>query len=62
VNFFEHQRQARRSTRLLIALFILAVLVISALIGGLVWYYNTSKYSHMLNLGEGLGALTWGII
>jgi len=62
VNFFEHQRQARRSTRLLIALFILAVLVISSLIGGLAWYYNTSKYSHMLNLDEDLGALTWGII
>jgi len=62
VNFFEHQKQARRSTRLLIALFILAVLVISALIGGLVWYYNAHRASHTLNLGEDLSALTWGVI
>jgi len=62
MNFFEHQRQARRSTYLLIALFILAVLVISALIGGLVWYYNAHRASHALNLGEDVTALTWGVI
>jgi len=62
VNFFEHQRQARRSTRLLIVLFMLSVLIIAGLIGGLVWYYNAYRASYALNLGEDLGALTWGFI
>jgi len=39
MNFFEHQRQARRSTRLLVLLFVLAVLVIAALVGALTWYF-----------------------
>jgi len=47
MNFFEHQRQARRSTRLLIALFALAVIATSALIGGLVWLLN-------VKMGEGM--------
>jgi len=47
VNFFKHQQQARRSTRLLVVLFILAVLVIAALVGVVGWFYHASPLQYL---------------
>ncbi|KXU36780.1 hypothetical protein AXE65_04635 [Ventosimonas gracilis] len=60
MNFFQHQKQARRSTLLLVGLFIVAVLVICALIGGSAWWvldktYSAQRASHTLKWG-----IIWG--
>jgi len=44
MNFFEHQKQARRSTLLLVGLFIAAILLICTLIGGLTWWVLARYY------------------